>query len=238
MFQNIGPSPSKTTSHAMASDGTRVFVLGGHLSSAEGDEIHVLDTSTYFLFVISFVEFENAEHIKYPAQAERDQRLTQLTDELREHTDRLLEQTSLVEQKDAELVDLRAKLDDLLLSRRSRDQHVHALEKALQKATSRAAEADERSQRACERYETELVGVRAELRVRKSELKAVRLRLTDAENGWAKSKREADTSRARTTAGLASTNEDRITRGRIDAEMASLWSNDKNSAVMQFRNEG
>jgi hypothetical protein len=42
----------------MASDGTRVFVLGGKLSpGAQADEtklIHVLDTSMYFLFVISF----------------------------------------------------------------------------------------------------------------------------------------------------------------------------------------
>jgi hypothetical protein len=115
---------------------------------------------------------------------------------------------------------------------------VHALEQAQQKATSRAADADERVRRAYESSEAELVEVRAELGVSKSELEAVRLRLTDAENGWAKSKREADTLRARTTAGLASTNEDRITRGRIYAETASLWSNDKNSAVMQFRNEG
>jgi hypothetical protein len=44
----------------MASDGTRVFVLGGKLpSTIQGDEtvlvnIHVLDTSTYFLFVVLF----------------------------------------------------------------------------------------------------------------------------------------------------------------------------------------
>jgi hypothetical protein len=39
----------------MACDGTRVFVLGGKLSpGAQVDEaIHVLDTSMYFLFVIS-----------------------------------------------------------------------------------------------------------------------------------------------------------------------------------------
>jgi hypothetical protein len=40
----------------MASDGRRVFVLGGALSpGAQADEarlIHVLDTSTYFPFVI------------------------------------------------------------------------------------------------------------------------------------------------------------------------------------------
>ena len=42
----------------MASDGRRVLVLGGELSSgAQVDEaklIHVLDPSMYFLFVISF----------------------------------------------------------------------------------------------------------------------------------------------------------------------------------------
>jgi predicted nucleic acid-binding Zn-ribbon protein len=138
-----------------------------------------------------------------------------------------------MKQKDAEIVDLRTRLEELLLSHHSHDQQVRALEQAVQKATSRAADADERSQRAYEqigKYETELA--------------AVRLRLTDAENGWAKSKREADALRARTTAGLASTNEDRNTRCSVqciramDAETASLWSNDKNSEVIQFRNEG
>jgi hypothetical protein len=41
----------------MACDGTRVFMLGGRLSTgAQFDEakpIHILDTSMYFLFVIS-----------------------------------------------------------------------------------------------------------------------------------------------------------------------------------------
>jgi hypothetical protein len=59
-FQDIGPSPCGRRAHAMASDGTRVFVLGGDLSAgAQVDEdeanlIHILDTSMYFLFVISF----------------------------------------------------------------------------------------------------------------------------------------------------------------------------------------
>jgi len=57
-FQDIGPSPSVRYRHAMASDGTRVFVLGGGLSPGvpvhEAKPIHVLDTRTYFLFVISF----------------------------------------------------------------------------------------------------------------------------------------------------------------------------------------
>jgi chromosome segregation ATPase len=162
----------------------------------------------------------------------RDQRLAQPTDELREYADRLLAQTSLVKQKDAELVEMRAKLDELLLSRRSRDQQVHALEQALQKATSRATDAEERNRRACEqnrKYETELA--------------AIRLRLADAENGWAKSKREADTLRASalTTTDFVSTNEDRITRRsvrRIRAIDAETESSDKISIATRYRNEG
>lgn len=51
MFQNMGPAPSVRSGHAMASFGTRVFVLGGE-SSAPGQTddptiVHVLDTSKY-----------------------------------------------------------------------------------------------------------------------------------------------------------------------------------------------
>jgi hypothetical protein len=57
MFQNMGPSPSGRSGHAMASHGTRVFVLGGESSAvAQVDEtamIHVLDTSMS-IFVVAF----------------------------------------------------------------------------------------------------------------------------------------------------------------------------------------
>jgi hypothetical protein len=56
-FDNVGQSPHKRSVHAMASDGTRVFVLGGNLKGARADEIsliHGFDTSMYFRFVISF----------------------------------------------------------------------------------------------------------------------------------------------------------------------------------------
>ncbi|KAI0308283.1 hypothetical protein B0F90DRAFT_1665117 [Multifurca ochricompacta] len=160
--------------------------------------------------------------------------------ELREHADRLLAQTSLVEQRDVELVNMHAQVDELLLSR---DQHVRALEQAqsaLQKATSRAGEVDEQNQRTREQivqYETELAELRGELEARISELEAVRTRLTDAENGWAKSREEADAFRALTTTGLGElldthrdlkTDEDRLTRGHVErvqameAEVASL----------------
>ena len=189
-------------------------------------------------------------------QTERDQRLAQLTEELalksalleaaeatkgtglepRELADRLLAQTSLVERKDAELVKMQTKLDALDELVLSRDRHVRALEQALQKATSRAADADE--------YAIELAKVHAESEARKSELEAIRLRLTDAEIGWAKSKTEADTLRTLNMTGLASADEDRIARGilermrTMEAEMASLRWSEKNFEAMETRNEG
>jgi hypothetical protein len=144
-----------------------------------------------------------------------------------ELVDRLLVQTSLVEQKDAELVKMQGKLDELVLSR---DQ-------------AQRAHADE--------YETELAKVRAELEAKtseleakKSELEAIRLRLTDAEIGWAKCKTEADKLRALSTTSLTRTDEDRITRRLLDrmrtmeAEMASLRWSEKNFEAMETRNEG
>ncbi len=57
-FQDIGPGPSRRRHHVMASDGTWVFVFGGVISSEvqadRAKSIHVLDTSMYFLFVVSF----------------------------------------------------------------------------------------------------------------------------------------------------------------------------------------
>ena len=149
-----------------------------------------------------------------------------------------------------ELRELQAKLDELMLSR---DEHLRtALEQAqsaLQKATSRAAEANERSQR-------ELAEVHAKLEARESELAAMRLRFADAEDGWAKSKAEADTLRARTEAAadtlrggsqagarLVNMDVDRVTsrlmeRVRaVEAEMASLRGNEKSIEEMECRNE-
>jgi hypothetical protein len=182
------------------------------------------------------------------AQSERDQRLAQLTDELarksalleqaeanaveatkraglepREQADRLLAQTSQAEQKDAEFVEMQAKLDELLLSR---DQHVHALEQQNWQ------------------YEPELAEMRAESEARKSELEAVRLQLMDGKNGWAGSKVEADTSRGMTTASLASTEEDQITRVLVErirameAEIDSLRWSEKGWEDRPSRNEG
>jgi hypothetical protein len=48
LFQNMGSSPSGRWGHVMASDGTRVFVLGGLSSVSERAELIHVDTSTYF----------------------------------------------------------------------------------------------------------------------------------------------------------------------------------------------
>ncbi len=54
-LQNMGSCPLRRSCHAMASDGTRVFVLGGSSNAREDEisDIHVFDTSMCFRSVIS-----------------------------------------------------------------------------------------------------------------------------------------------------------------------------------------
>jgi hypothetical protein len=182
------------------------------------------------------IELERQLSETLVAKTERDRRIAQLTDEL-SLKNALLEQAA-EEKKRAGLEqhELQAKLDELLLSR---DQALEQAQSASQKATFRAAEADERSQR-------ELAEVHAKLEARESELAGFRLRLTDAEVGWAKSKAEADTLRAGTqaAAGLVNMDVDRVMRKlmervrSVEAEMASLRGNDKSIEAMECRNEG
>ena len=135
---------------------------------------------------------------------------------------------------------MQAKLDKLVLSR---DHALEQAQSALQKATSRAAEATE----ANERSQRELAEVRAELEARKSEWAAVPLRFKDAlesESGWVKSKAEADASGAKTAANLVNTDEDGVMRRftermrAMEAEIASLRGNEKSFEMMEHRNEG
>jgi hypothetical protein len=184
------------------------------------------------------------------AQTERDRRIAQLTDQLAQKSALLkqAEANAAEAKKHAglELRKLQAKLDELMLSG---DEHLRTpleqAQSALQKATSRAASPDERSQPAWE-DETGLAEVRAELEGKKSELEAVRLRLTDAEDGWAKSKAEADALRAQTAAGLVNTDSDvdrvihrLMERMRtMEAEMSSRRWNEKSIESMECRNEG
>jgi hypothetical protein len=51
MLQKMGPSPGRRSDHAMVSNGTRIFMVGGKLAAGAEDEsalFHVLETSTYF----------------------------------------------------------------------------------------------------------------------------------------------------------------------------------------------
>ena len=75
MFQKMGPAPSPRSGHAMASMGSRVFVLGGlggeSLNPQKPDDpsiIHVLDTSMFPFTQYEWpsVDCHATEHIKYP----------------------------------------------------------------------------------------------------------------------------------------------------------------------------
>jgi hypothetical protein len=167
---------------------------------------------------------ERQPSVSLAAQTERDHRIARLTDELalksalleqaeanavaaarraepelREHADdRRLMQTPLVKQRDVELVDMQAELDELLLSR---DQQIG-------------------------QYGKEFLNVHTKLEAKESELGAVRLRLTNAEKGLTKRKAEADTLRPQTASGSVNRDEDQVTRGlmesvrALEAEMA------------------
>jgi len=142
-----------------------------------------------------------------------------------------------------ELRELQAKLNELQLI------HDHTLEhqSTLQNATSRAADADDQSQPAYEqigRYDTELAELRTDLKGTKSELEAIRLRLTDAENGWSKSGEETEKLRA-----LAAGDPDGIDEGQVsrrimecvravEGEIASLRWGKKDLEEMECGNEG
>jgi chromosome segregation ATPase len=160
--------------------------------------------------------------------------------QLRDHADRLLSQTSALEQKEADEMSLRAQVEELI---QSRDQHLRALEQAgiaLQAASSRREEIDLQYDRAREQISTlevDVVELRGELESRTAEVESMRTRLTDVENSWAKSREEADAFRALTTGGLGElldshrdlkTDEDRMARGHaekqhaVESEAASL----------------
>ena len=95
-----------------------------------------------------------------------------------------------------------------------------------------------------QRYEKELTNARAKLEAKESELEAVRSRLTDAENGWTKSKAEVDTLRAQIATGSVNGDVDQITRRlmermrALEAEVAAKRWNEKSIEEMECRNEG
>jgi len=133
------PKKVKFTAPGASSEGV------GEVAQSEHERIVELEPQ---------LELANANAMKAAKRAEL---------ELRKQADQVLVQTSQVNQKDAELVSLEAKLDELLLSRSQDTRALDQAQNALQRAK---ADADERSQRACKQigqYETELAEVRSEL---------------------------------------------------------------------------
>ncbi|KAG5724183.1 Tip elongation aberrant protein 1, partial [Termitomyces sp. T112] len=154
--------------------------------------------------------------------------LDRLETKYREQTQELVTQTSMLEQREAEEVHLRALVDELTLSK---EQHVRALDQAkvaLHATSSRAGEVDTQYQRTREQIGTlegEIAELRGEVEARTAEAEAAQARLADVENSWAKSREEADAFRALTTGGLGElldshrdlkTDEDRLARGHAE----------------------
>ncbi|KAL4241731.1 hypothetical protein ABKN59_000783 [Abortiporus biennis] len=158
---------------------------------------------------------------------------------VREQTEKILAQTSFIEQSEADHMKSQAQLDELM---RSRDQHVRALDQArtaLQAASTRADEVDSQYARARDQIsqlDSDLAELRGELEQRNSEIDAARVRIADLENSWAKSREEADAFRALTTGSLGElldshrdlkSDEDRAARGH--AEKISALENELSS---------
>ena len=178
-------------------------------------------------------DLERRLSISLAAQTERDQRIAQLTDEL-------ALKSALLEQAEANAADSakRAGLElrehaDRLLMQSSRAKGDVELRDMQTEPLSRDQQ--------IEQCEKELANVRVNLEAKESELEAVRLRLAEAEEGWAKSKVEADTLRAQTAAGK---DDDQVIRRLIErvrdieVKMASMRWNEKSIEAMECRNEG
>ena len=134
----------------------------------------------------------------------------------------------------------------LLETLAERDQHIAQLTDQLVQKSTLLEQAEANAVEAKRRAGLEQRDLQTKLEARESELAAVRLRLMDAEVGWAKSKAEADTLRAGTqaAAGLVNIDVDRVI-GRlmervrsVEVEMASLRGNEKSIEEMECRNEG
>ena len=158
----------------------------------------------------------------------------------RDAQDKLVSQSSLLEQREADDVGLRAQVEELT---QSKEQHTRALDQArvaLQTASARATEVDMHYERAQERIkiiEADVAELRGELETRTAEVESARTRSTEVENAWAKSREEADAFRALTTTSLGElldshrdlkADEDRVGRGHaekvqaVEAEAQSL----------------
>jgi hypothetical protein len=232
------------------------------------------------------LELERQLSVSLAAGTERDRRIAQLTEELALKSslleqaeanaveaagragselrgymnDQRLKWRSLVNQREVELVDMQAKLDELLLSRDKYEKELGNLRAKLAAKESellavclRLADAEKDRTSLDElvasrdqqfgQYEKELKIVRAKLEAKESELEAVLIRLMDAEKGWTKSKGEADTLPAKNATGSMIRDEDQVTRRlmermrALEAKVASKRWDDKSIEDLECSNE-
>lgn len=167
---------------------------------------------------------EETHHRIVREHSEIRDRYVEVEATLRDHADRLLGQTSLLEQKDAETSHVRRQVEELS---QLRDQHIRALDQArtaLQAVSSRSEE-DQRAREQITQLETDIAELRGDLETRKAQVEQANIRLIEVENAWAKSREEADAFRALTTGSLGElldshrdfrADEDRLTRGHAE----------------------
>ena len=193
-----------------------------------------------------FIQAKRQLSVSLTAQTERDRRIVQLTDELalksalleevkanaaegerrarlelREQEDRLLAQTSLVKQRDAELVGMQSRLreyEDRLLAQASlskqRDAELVDLQSKHRGSTEAKLDGLLLSHdQQIRQYRAELANVRAELEAKKFELEAVR-------------KAKAGALHSATAASLVDLNEDRSMYGLKEDDLESLQCNE------------
>jgi hypothetical protein len=187
---------------------------------------------------VTRLELERQLSVSLAAQSERDHRIAQLTDELalktalleqaeanaaeavkrsrlelHKHADRLVMQTSLTEQRDAELVDMQARLDELLLSRDQ--QHERELANVRAKLEAKESELDAVRLRLTD----------AEKSLTKNKVEADTLR---AQTATGSVNRDEDQVARRLMERMRA----------LEAEVASKRWNEKSIEEMECRNEG
>ena len=171
---------------------------------------------------------EDSHEEKLRELADLQDRHVLLEAALRDHGDRLFGLSSQLEQKEVDLVNAQAQVEELSVSK---EQHVKALDQArvaLQSASTRAEEVDSKYKDSRDRsvqLESDLAEMKGELETKTTEVETLRARLADVENSWAQSREEADAFRALTTGSLGElldshrdlkTDEERIVRGHIE----------------------
>ncbi|KAF6766585.1 hypothetical protein DFP72DRAFT_839021 [Ephemerocybe angulata] len=148
---------------------------------------------------------------------------------LRETTDRLVQQSSLLEQREADENGMRSQVDEAPVVEGTACEGAGTGEGELGRL--RTAVQDElemqyqKSQERLHSLEADMAEMRSEVENRSVEAQTARERLTDVENAWAKSREEADSLRALTTGGLGKlldahrdmkADEDRLARGHSE----------------------